>query len=61
MFKKITIIMFTFSLMGLMSGCESTMKGMGEDIEQMGKTIKESMGSDKDSDKGSDKDADAKK
>ena len=59
MFKKITIIMFTFSLMGLLSGCEATLKGMGEDIEKMGKSIQDTVGSDKD--KEPEKDADPKK
>jgi len=57
MLKKITVIMFTFSLLGFLGGCEGTMKGMGEDIEKMGKSIKDSVGSNKDSDK----DADSKK
>jgi len=57
MLKKITIIMFTFSLLGLFSGCEATLKGMGEDIEKMGKSIQDTVGSDKESDK----DADPKK
>lgn len=57
MFKKIMIVMFTFSLMGLLSGCEGTLKGMGEDIEKMGKSLQDTVGSDKKPEK----DADPKK
>jgi len=48
MFNKLIIVLFVFSLFG----CTATVKGMGDDIEKMGKSIKESMSSDKkDSDK----------
>lgn len=42
MLNKLMIVLFVFSL----SGCASTIEGMGDDIEKMGKSIKESMKSD---------------
>jgi len=49
MFNKLIIVLFVASLFG----CAGTIEGMGDDIEKMGKSIKESMSSDK-------KDADKK-
>jgi len=43
MFNKLIIVLFVLSLFG----CSGTLKGMGDDIEKMGKSIKESMSSDK--------------
>ncbi|MCK5336106.1 MAG: Entericidin EcnAB [Gammaproteobacteria bacterium] len=43
MLNKLIIILFTFSLFA----CAGTLEGVGEDIEKMGKSIKESMKSDK--------------
>jgi len=54
MLKKITIVLFSLSLFGLVTGCEATLKGMGEDIEKMGKSIQDTVGSDKDADKEAD-------
>lgn len=49
MLKKLTLILFLFSLVG----CTHTVEGVGEDIEKMGKSIKDSVkGSD--SEKGKD-------
>jgi len=61
MLKNMMAVLFVFSLLGLTAGCEATLKGMGEDIEQMGKSIQDTVGSGKDDNKDSDKDADAKK
>ena len=43
MLNKLVIVLFVFSLFG----CTGTFKGVGDDIEKMGKSIKESMNSDK--------------
>jgi len=61
MLKNMVAVLFVFSLLGLTAGCEATLKGMGEDIEQMGKSIKDTVGSDKDAQKEADKEADSKK
>lgn len=53
MFKTLMVVLFALSFIG----CTGTLEGMGKDIEKMGKTIKESVNSDKESDK----DADTKK
>lgn len=42
MLNKLIIVLFAFSLFG----CASTLEGMGDDIEKMGKSIKESVNSD---------------
>lgn len=42
MLNKLIIVLFMFSLFA----CTSTIKGVGDDIEKMGKSIKESMNSD---------------
>ena len=42
MLNKLIIVLFMFSLLG----CSSTLKGVGDDIEKMGKSIKESVSSD---------------
>jgi len=46
MFKKMLIILFTLSVIG----CANTMEGVGADIEEMGKTIKDAASSNKDTD-----------
>ena len=43
MLNKLIIVLFAFSLFG----CASTLEGVGDDIEKMGKSLKESMKSDK--------------
>ena len=45
MLNKLLVILFAFSLLG----CEGTLKGVGEDLEKMGKSIQDSVSSDKDS------------
>ncbi|MDH5425186.1 MAG: hypothetical protein OEY29_09345 [Gammaproteobacteria bacterium] len=42
MLNKLMIVLFALSLLG----CTSTLEGVGDDIEKMGKSIKESMKSD---------------
>ena len=61
MLKNIIAGLFVLSLIGLTTACEATLQGMGEDIEKMGKSIQETVSSDKDTDKEADKEADPKK
>lgn len=42
MLNKLIIVLFMFSLFA----CTGTIKGVGDDIEKIGKSIKESMNSD---------------
>jgi len=46
MYKKIMIIMFMLSV----ASCANTMEGLGADIEEIGKTIKDAGRSNKDID-----------
>ena len=39
MLNKLIIVLFAFSLFG----CAGTLQGMGDDIEKMGESIKESI------------------
>jgi len=47
MLKKLTVVLFAFSFVFALASCEGTLKGVGSDIEKMGKSIKDSVNSDK--------------
>jgi predicted small secreted protein len=47
MLKKIIIVLFAFSFVTAVAGCANTMEGVGEDIEKMGKSLKDAVKSDK--------------